>query len=134
MRSYTGLQEILYVSTIAADAPVRVVAEIAARARISNQALDITGLLVFDGLHFCQQLEGGARKVMELMLRICEDPRHTHVSILHHGPLEKRRFRQFSLGFSPVDDVHLLARLQTLQGPDAVEAFVAMLSSLDLPA
>lgn len=126
------LQEIIYVSTLADDAPVRVVADIAMKARSNNRQADITGLLVFDGLHFCQQLEGCAREVEAAMARIRVDPRHSAVAVLHQGPLEKRRFRRFSLGYTSGEDAELLERLQRLQGQAAVDAFVALLAGLDL--
>jgi len=126
------LHEIIYVSTLAADAPVRVVADIATKARSHNQRADITGLLVFDGLHFCQQLEGCARELAAVMARIQDDPRHRNLEVLHRGPLDQRRFRRFSLGYTSVEDIELLERLQRLKGQAAVEAFVALLSGLDV--
>ena len=126
------LHEILYVSTLAVDAPIRVVADIAARSRIANQSRDITGLLVFDGMHFCQQFEGSDIEVAALMERIRQDPRHTDVELLHHGPLAARRFRRWSLGYSTVDDVEVFDRLKQLRGQAAVDAFLALLPGLDL--
>ncbi len=132
MHTTSGLHEILYVSTIAADAPIRVVADIAVKSRSANQIRQITGLLVFDGMHFCQQIEGSEQEIAALMERIQRDPRHTNIELLHHGPLAERRFRRWSLGYTSVDDVDALERLQQLQGQAAVDAFVAMLSSLDV--
>lgn len=126
------LHEIIYVSTLAADAPVRVVADIAIKARSHNQQANITGLLVFDGLHFCQQLEGRAREVAAVMARIQGDLRHRDVKVLHQGPLDQRRFRRFSLGYTSVEDIELLERLQRLKGQAAVDGFVALLSGLDV--
>ena len=126
------LQEIIYFSTLADGAPVRVVADIAVKSRSNNRQSDITGLLVFDGMHFCQQLEGCAREVDAAMARIQEDPRHRDVAVLHQGPLEKRRFRRFSLGYTSVEDIELLERLQQLKGQAAVQAFVDLLSGLDV--
>ena len=126
------LQEIIYVSTLADDAPIRVVAQIAMKARTINQQANLTGLLVFDGQHFCQQLEGCAREVAAAMARIQGEPRHRDVEVLHHGPLCERRFRRFSLGYTSGEDVELLERLQRLKGPAAVDAFVALLAGLDL--
>ena len=129
------LHEIIYVSTLADDTPVRAVADIAMHARSNNHQLDITGLLVFDGLHFCQQLEGCAQKVAAVMARIQGDPRHRNVKVLHQGPLDQRRFRRFrrfSLGYTSVEDIELLQRLQRLKGQAAVDGFVALLSGLDL--
>ena len=128
----TDLQEIIYVSTLAADAPIRVVADIAIKARSHNKDADITGLLIFDGLHFCQQLEGVVAKVAEVMARIHLDPRHRDVSIVYQGPIGKRRFSRFSLGYTSVEDIELLERLQQLRGPAAVKAFVDLLAGLDV--
>lgn len=126
------LHEIIYVSTLADDAPIRVVADIATQSRSHNQQSDITGLLVFDGLHFCQQLEGCPKELAVVMARIEGDPRHCNVEIVHQGPLEQRRFKRFSLGYTSVEDIEMLQRLQRLKGQAAVEAFVALLAGLDV--
>lgn len=132
MQNTSGLHEILYVSTLASDAPIRVVADIAAKSRSANLSRDITGLLVFDGMHFCQQFEGSDIEVSALMGRIRQDPRHTNIEMLHHGPLAERRFRRWSLGYTSVDDVEAFERLKRLRGQTAVDAFMGMLSSLDV--
>ena len=46
----TSLYEILYVSTLAPEAPLSVVGDIAAKARQANAERGITGLLIFDGM------------------------------------------------------------------------------------
>ena len=110
MTHCAALYEVLYVSTLAPLHPPTVVAEIAARARHVNAELDVTGLLIFDGQRFCQQLEGPQKSVLKLIERIRNDPRHINVEVLHHGPLAGRRFQQFTLAFSTVEDVDALAR------------------------
>ncbi len=125
-----ALYEVLYVSTLAPDQPLSVVAEIAARARLVNVQLDITGLLVFDGQRFCQQLEGPQKAVLKLIERIRNDPRHINVEIVHNGPLAGRRFQQFSLAFSTVEDADALARMERLDGEAALAAFEAMRGEL----
>ena len=125
-----ALYEVLYVSTIAPDQPLSVVAEIAGRARFVNAELDITGLLIFDGQRFCQQLEGPQKAVLKLIERIRNDPRHVNVEVLHHGPLAGRRFQQFSLAFSTVEDADALARMERLDGEAALAAFEAMRGEL----
>lgn len=134
MHNSTALHEIIYVSTLADDAPIRVVADIATKSRITNRALNVTGLLVFDGVNFCQQLEGGAQALEELLARIRQDPRHTQFTVLHHGPLDKRRFWNFSLGYTSAEDVEALERLRQLHGQAAVDAFLELLSGLDVDA
>ncbi|MEO6016085.1 MAG: BLUF domain-containing protein, partial [Polaromonas sp.] len=81
------LYEALYVSTLAPGTPLNAVADIAVKARVANETRQLTGLLIFDGMRFCQQLEGSPKEVLKLLDRICQDPRHTQVEILHHGPL-----------------------------------------------
>lgn len=132
MQKLAPFHEVLFVSTIAPEAPISIVAQIAGKARIANKARDITGLLIFDGMRFCEQLEGHEADILALLERIREDPRHTGVKLLHHGPLPERRFKCFSMGYAPVEDVELLSNLEQLQGPAAVGAFVDILSTLDL--
>ena len=131
MKFSTALYEVLYVSTLAPDQPLSVVAEIAGRARQVNSELDITGLLIFDGQRFCQQLEGPQKAVLKLIERIRNDPRHVNVEVLHNGPLAGRRFQQFSLAFSTVEDVDALARMEHLDGEVAVVAFKAVCKELE---
>ncbi len=132
MNASSSLYESLYVSTLAPDQPLSVVAEIAGQARIKNARLNITGLLIFDGMRFCQQLEGTQKEVLKLTERIRDDPRHTGVEILHHGPLAERRFRQFALAFMSVDDAEALSRLEKLDGAAAMAAFEALRGALEL--
>ncbi len=127
-----ALYEVLYVSTLAPEQPLSVVAEIAGRARQVNAKLDVTGLLIFDGQRFCQQLEGQQKAVLKLIERIRNDPRHTNVEVLHHGPLAGRRFQQFSLAFSTVEDEEALARMEQLDGDAALAAFDAVRGELML--
>ena len=127
-----ALYEVLYVSTLAPEQPLSVVAEIAGRARQVNAKLDVTGLLIFVVQRFCQQLEGQLKAVLKLIERIRNDPRHTNVEVLHHGPLAGRRFQQFSLAFSTVEDEEALARMEQLDGDAALAAFEAVRGELML--
>lgn len=128
----TKIHEALYVSTIAPDAPLSVVAGIAGKSRTYNASHDITGLLIFDGMRFCQQLEGQQKEVLALVERISTDTRHSNITIIHHGPLTERRFKSFALAFSNMDDIDALGRLEMLDGQPGVDAFVAMLATLEL--
>ncbi|MBI2727467.1 MAG: BLUF domain-containing protein [Polaromonas sp.] len=130
----TPLHEVLYVSTLKPGEPISIVADIAARARVFNESHNITGLLIFDGMRFCQQLEGERKPVMALLERICRDTRHVNVEVLHHAPLGQRRFRRFSLGYTTVDDIDVLEKLEQLDGQAAMDLFVSLLSTLDLDA
>lgn len=132
MKLTSPLYEMLYVSTLAPDQNFTAVADIARRARVNNEAAQITGVLVFDGMRFCQQLEGTQKQVLALEQKIRRDPRHTDMEVLHHGPLAERRFLCFTLGYSLLDDSEVLARLENMDGQAAVNAFLALMPHFDL--
>ncbi|RZJ22167.1 MAG: BLUF domain-containing protein [Haliea sp.] len=132
MNKPVRLYEAIYVSTLLPDAPLSVISVIASGARVKNRALGLTGLLIFDGMRFCQQLEGSQKEVLSLLERIREDARHVDLEILHHGPLAARRFNSFSLAYAPIEDVDALAALEKLDGEAAVEAFLGLIATLDL--
>ena len=132
MNSTIKLYEAIYVSTIAPEAPLSIVSDIAAWSRRYNAAQHVTGVLIFDGMRFCQQLEGKQKDVLALIERISNDTRHSNVYILHHGPLKERRFRSFALAFTNVDDFEVLPRLEKLDGQPGVDAFVALVATLEL--
>jgi Sensors of blue-light using FAD len=131
--SSKSLHEVVYVSTLAAGTPVNVVGEIARNARIYNAAQNITGVMIFDGNRFCQQLEGEQKKVMKLVERISEDPRHANMQVFYHGPLAERRFKSFSLAFAEVETSDL-AVFETLDGERALKELLTILPKLDLGA
>ncbi len=133
-KTTTPLHEVLYVSTLDPGQPLSIIADIAAKARAFNESQNITGLLIFDGMRFCQQLEGERKPVMALLERIRQDTRHTNVEVLHHAPLAERRFRRFSLGYTTVDDADVLGQLEQLDGQAAMDFFAGLLPTLDLDA
>lgn len=134
MKTATKFYEILYVSTMAPDAPLSVVGDIATHARIANAARDITGVLVFDGVRFCQQIEGKQKDVLALMERTYQDTRHVNIEVFHHGPLVERRFSHFSVAFADVEEVTVLEQLEQLDGQAGVDAFTALIATLNLQA
>ena len=131
---HAKLYEVLYVSTIAPNVSASVVADIVAKARLHNNSLDITGLLVFDGMRFCEHMEGREADVLAQLARIREDKRHADLRVVHQGPLAGRRFSRFSMGYTTLDDDDTLEQLQTMKGQPAVDTFLTLLSSLDLDA
>ena len=128
------LNEVIYVSTLAPDAPTSVVADIVGKARLHNPWMGITGLLIFDGMRFCEQMEGSRKDVLAQLERIRQDTRHINLQVVHQGPLAGRRFRRFSMGYTTLDDDDALGRLEALTGQDAIATFQALLSTLDLDA
>ena len=68
------------------------------------------------------------------MENIRHDPRPIHVKTVHHDELASRRFNNFSLGYTTLENpkvLERLERLEKLQGLATVSAFVALLSQVD---
>lgn len=131
MPSAPGLFELLYVSTLTPDEDPGVVAAIAAHACLANERLQVTGLLVYDGHHFAQHLEGSEQAVMALFARIAADTRHIAITVCHRGTCQHRSHPQFSMGFADIGDVNVLQELEGLSGPAALNAFAGICKTVD---
>lgn len=68
-----------------------------------NKLEKITGVLLFDGLHFMQVLEGEEKKVLALFNKIKRDSRHKNVEPLIQNPIAKRNFSSWSMGLITCD-------------------------------
>ena len=78
----------------------------------SNKSLGITGMLVYLNKRFLQVLEGDRKKVEKLFARIQKDRRHEGVMLLLDGPLEKRNFEDWAMGFCHLNsDQEILHRV-----------------------
>jgi hypothetical protein len=128
----TSLLELLYVSTLSPDQRPTVVGQIVAQARARNAERGITGLLVFDGIHFCQHLEGAPDVVTPLMVRIHHDGRHQGVRVLYQGTRSERRYQRFDLGFAQSDEPDDMAGVHALEGPAALERFLVLRPGFDI--
>ena len=128
----TELHEILYTSALAPGQTPNVVGQIVSQARAAYAEHAITGLLVFDGLHFCQHLEGPTRELMRVIDQTTQDARHTGMRVLHEGVSEVRRYRRFDMGFAEVEGPDSLADLLQLDGAAALAQFLAMRPRFDI--
>src|SRR5215831_8497895 len=98
------LQEVLYISLLATDQSTTVVGQIVTLARARNLRDGITGLLVFDGMRFCQHFEGPPAAVQGLLARLEADRRHVELRVLYAGEIAQRRYQRFEMGLAEVDD------------------------------
>ncbi|MEJ7687028.1 MAG: BLUF domain-containing protein [Variovorax sp.] len=128
----SDLHEILYCSLLAPQQPPTVVGKIVAQARARNAAEGVTGLLVFDGMRFCQHFEGPSRQVLRLMSRLETDPRHTHIRVVYEGALAARRYQRFDLGLAQIEESDDLAEVQKADGIDALQRFLALRPRFDV--
>lgn len=131
----TELHEILYCSLLAPDQPTEIVGQIVSRARARNVTEGITGLLVFDGMRFCQHFEGPRRQVLGLLNRLEADPRHTEMRVVYEGALAKRRYQRFEMGLAQTEDDEEredIAILGRLDGAQALARFLALRPRFDI--
>ena len=70
------------------------------RAREKNKRLGITGMLLHCDESFLQALEGPKAQVMDMISVIRKDLRHNRIAVLFEGPITKRSFSQWSMGFN----------------------------------
>ena len=86
------LTTIIYRSHLCHDVPVKALEGMVAAANIKNAEANVTGILLFNGTHFFQLLEGPDEQVRRIYQDIAQDPRHYNLVELlcDHGPT--RRF------------------------------------------
>ncbi len=128
----TQLREILYCSVLAPGLAPDVVGKIVAQARVRNAARGISGLLVFDGHHFCQHVEGPQRQLLQLFDSISNDPRHTDVRVVYEGALDARRYQRFDMGYADVEGPNTMSELQHLDDAEALAHFLTLRRSFDV--
>ena len=116
-----ALFELLYLSEISATTSASAIAELVVQARLHNKTRGITGLLLFDGEHFIQSLEGEQVDVMALMNRIECDDRHFNVTHLHKGLVATRQFQNFAMGYWYIEDESSVMKLRGLRGQAAMD-------------
>jgi hypothetical protein len=131
-QSETGLYEVIYVSTLASGARIQAVGSIARHSRATNSKFELTGLLIFDGARFCQQLEGEKNAVLERLAKISEDSRHSNIRLVRSEPLSERRFKRFGMAYASISDEDVLEKLEQLAGPAAIDSFLQLLPGLDM--
>ncbi|MDE8558531.1 diguanylate phosphodiesterase [Pantoea vagans] len=86
------LTTIIYRSHISDDFPVRTLPEMVDNASEINTTHDVTGILLFNGTHFFQLLEGPEAGIQAVYQRICADHRHHNVVELMRDYAPSRRF------------------------------------------
>ncbi|WEJ90101.1 MAG: diguanylate phosphodiesterase [Klebsiella huaxiensis] len=91
------LTTIIYRSHICDNVSLKSLESMVAVANVKNGQENVSGILLFNGTHFFQLLEGPEEKVEKIYRHICEDPRHHNlVELLRdHGPV--RRFGKIGM-------------------------------------
>jgi len=90
---------LLYVSEAGRSMSGEEIAEILRSSRKNNQALGITGCLLYQDGCFMQMLEGKREAVLSLVERVERDPRHRNARIVVQGDAQRRVFMDWSMGY-----------------------------------
>jgi FOG: EAL domain len=106
------LTTIIYRSHLCHDIPVKALGDMVVKANIKNSVANVTGILLFNGTHFFQLLEGPDENVKQIYQDIAQDPRHYNLVELlcDHGPT-----RRFGKSGMELFDLREHAREEVLQ-------------------
>ncbi len=121
---------LIYVSSAVRDFSEDELVRLLKKARLSNQRLGITGMLLYKDGNFMQVLEGPEVAVEALFSKISKDKRHHGTILLFTRKITEREFPDWSMGFQNLQgtDVHDLPGYTTFLnmpldpdqlGPDA---------------
>ena len=69
-------------------------------ARAKNATMGITGHLLYTEEVFVQCIEGSPEKVESLWKSLQRDARHYDIELLARGPIQERRYADWSMAFS----------------------------------
>ena len=104
------LTSVTYTSLARIDSRSSDLEAIRAAARKHNAADGITGLLVFNGTHFLQTIEGSERAIDSLIERLRNDPRHTGFEIRDQRKIDARSFPDWPMEMLRVNASYFEAR------------------------
>ncbi len=91
--------QLVYISAANKEFSEQELQELLDKARINNEKLGVSGMLLFHQGSFIQALEGPKSAVESLYNKIGEDKRHTETRVLFRADLEERNFDSWSMGF-----------------------------------
>lgn len=98
-----SLFHLVYVSSAVSPFSENDLMKLLERSRTKNAAVNVSGMLLYESGNFMQALEGEEQAVREVHDRIAKDPRHRGLLTLLKGPIEKRAFSEWSMGFRNLD-------------------------------
>jgi hypothetical protein len=89
--------QLVYFSTARPELPAAAIDEILVSSRHNNHAGGLVGLLLYDGYHFLQAIEGEPERVRSVYDRIRSDPRHRAVILLRACEVDEHALPDRSL-------------------------------------
>lgn len=98
-----------------------------AASRRRNVRNDVTGLLLHDGEHFIQALEGDEAVLRHLMRRIEADPRHGGISYVAAGLISHRLFGRWAMASGRVAPGSIPAMIDAIRVSQNGTSEIAMM-------
>jgi hypothetical protein len=95
---------VVYMSLASEDFDEPALRQMLEQARLRNDALGVTGLLVHKDGRFMQVLEGPEHSVQNRLDAIMLDPRHTRIRSLVREEIDRRRFEGWSMAYRTATD------------------------------
>lgn len=92
---------LIYRSHLRVDTPIQSIIDMVNQANYRNECAGVTGVLLFNGIHFLQLLEGEEAAVMQIYKKICRDKLHFNIVKLLYDYAPYRRFGR--LGMELID-------------------------------
>jgi hypothetical protein len=105
-----SLKSLTYTSLARLDLTAEDLEAIHRTAREVNALEGITGLLIFNGTHFLQIVEGAPEAIDDLIERLRRDTRHHHVEIRDTRDADERSFPDWSMELVRVSASYFEAR------------------------
>jgi len=105
-----NLRSITYTSLARLDLDAADLQAIHATAQRENARRNITGLLIFNGTHFLQIIEGEPEPLAQLVENLRRDPRHRGLEVRHDTPIDERSFPDWSMELVQVSAARREAR------------------------
>lgn len=94
--------QIIYVSSATSQMSENDLIDLLSQCRTRNQAMGISGVLLYSEGNFIQVIEGTEDKLNAVYQRILEDERHTGSIIISKKKITERTFCEWSMGFKTV--------------------------------
>jgi hypothetical protein len=104
------LTSVTYTSLARLDLQASDLEDIHRSARDRNALDAVTGLLVFNGTHFLQIIEGAESAIDDLVQRLRQDRRHSGFEIRDQRKIEARSFPDWSMEMVRVNASYFQAR------------------------
>lgn len=99
------LIELTYVSQPAEEMSFLGLMRLLYHSYLRNQALGITGVLIFEDQRFGQVIEGPAHSIDRLWDKIQKDDRHKNVKLINRKTIERRSFLKWTMIFQGNEEI-----------------------------